>query len=323
MASSLETNKLLAAILTAGVIASGSGVMSRILYGPTFPDEPAYRIEIAEAVDPDAPVEAERPIGVLLAAADPAAGEGQARACVACHTFAAGEPHRVGPNLHDIVGREIGGAPGFNYSATLLEMEGVWDYEALDGFLADPRGWAPGTTMAYAGLRDDANRADLILYLRSITDDPPPLPEAVEEVEEIIEEAAVEPDGEPAAEVPAAEGLGALIAAADPAAGERAVRACAACHTFDAGGANRLGPNLHNIVGQDIASVEGFNYSPALQALEGVWDDEHLDAFLADPRDYAPGNRMAFAGVRDPAQRADIIAYLRSITDDPPPLPGN
>jgi cytochrome c len=101
------------------------------------------------------------------------------------------------------------------------------------------------------------------------------------------------------------------------------VRACAACHTFDAGGANRLGPNLHNIVGQDIASVEGFNYSPALQALEGVWDDEHLDAFLADPRDYAPGNRMAFAGVRDPAQRADIIAYLRSITDDPPPLPGN
>jgi cytochrome c len=323
MASSLETNKLLAAILTAGVIASGSGVMSRILYGPTFPEEPAYRIEVAVAVDPDAPVEAERPLGVLLAAADPAAGEGQARACVACHTFEAGGPNRVGPNLHDVVGRDIASVPGFNYSATLAGLEGVWDYEALDGFLADPRGWAPGTTMAYAGVRDDAGRADLILYLRSITDDPPPLPEAVEEIEAVVEEAAAAPDGEPAAEVPAAAGLGALVAAADPAAGERAVRACAACHTFDAGGAHRLGPNLHNVVGRDIAGAEGFNFSPALQEIEGVWDDEHLDAFLADPRGYAPGNRMAFAGVRDETTRADIIAYLRSITESPPPLPGD
>ncbi len=112
-----------------------------------------------------------------------------------------------------------------------------------------------------------------------------------------------------------------LLADADPAQGETLTRQCAACHTFDEGGAHRVGPNLWDVVGRPKASQEGFNYSPAIQELGGDWTYEDLNAYLADPRGFAPGNRMAFAGVAALEDRAAVIAYLRSLSAEPAPLP--
>ena len=117
---------------------------------------------------------------------------------------------------------------------------------------------------------------------------------------------------------PAAENPGSDIMArlqdADPVAGEAATVICAACHTFDKGGANMIGPNLWSIVDREIASVEGAYYTSALEDLEGIWTVERLDVFLEDPLDYVPGTSMAI-NVRQPEKRADIIAYLQTLTD--------
>src|SRR5919106_974677 len=137
MASSLETNKTLAALLTAGIIASGSGVISRILYSPSMPEENAYVIEVAEVETADGePAEAEAaPVPVLLADASPEEGEAAARRCAACHTFEAGGASRIGPPLWDVVGRDIAPVDGFAYSDALLAMEGGWTFGEVYGFV--------------------------------------------------------------------------------------------------------------------------------------------------------------------------------------------
>ena len=131
--------------------------------------------------------------------------------------------------------------------------------------------------------------------------------------------------GEKAGEKPAAAAgseLPALLAKADAAKGETTAAICKACHAFEAGAPSPIGPNLHNVVGRKIVSVEGFNYSPALKAHAGeVWTYEHLDAMIHKPADFAPGTLMAFPGLPDAQQRADVIAFLRTKTDNPPPLP--
>jgi cytochrome c len=103
---------------------------------------------------------------------------------------------------------------------------------------------------------------------------------------------------------------------ADVARGQRAVGACAACHTFDKGGANRVGPNLHNTVDQTKGHADGFGYSAALRERKAKgekWDVASLDAFLKNPRAYMTGTSMSFAGISRAEQRADIIAYMQSL----------
>jgi cytochrome c len=179
MASSLEGNKVFAAILVAGIIASGSAVFSRILYGPEELHESVFRVEGAEPAVAEAapPAEAE-PIAVRLAAADAGAGQAAARVCVACHSFEKGGANKVGPALWGVVNRGIAGHEGYSYSTALTGKGGVWDYDALDGYIASPRGWAPGTKMSFAGIGDPQRRAEIIAYLRSLADSPAPLPQA-------------------------------------------------------------------------------------------------------------------------------------------------
>lgn len=132
--------------------------------------------------------------------------------------------------------------------------------------------------------------------------------------------AAGDGGGEPAGLEP----IGPMLASADPAAGENGFKKCAACHTVDEGGANKVGPNLWNIVNRPVAAVDGFNYSSALQefAADGtVWDYEHLNGFLHKPKGYVPGTAMGFAGLSKADDRAEIIAYLRTLSSDPAPLP--
>ncbi len=136
-------------------------------------------------------------------------------------------------------------------------------------------------------------------------------------------EAGTEETAEPATggEASGESELAALFANADAAAGEKAVRVCAACHSFNEGGPTKVGPNLYGIMGRQIAAVDGFNYSNSLKSLDGEWTYERMNEWLANPMDYVPGTTMAYPGVKDDAKRADIIAYLASL-GDAPPLPG-
>jgi cytochrome c len=116
--------------------------------------------------------------------------------------------------------------------------------------------------------------------------------------------------------------IGPLLAKADPAEGANVAKQCAACHTFDKGGANRIGPNLYGVIGSHPAEVPGFTFSKALEGIKDkVWNYEELNEWLANPKAFAPGTKMTFAGLRKPEQRADVIAFLRSKSDSPPPLP--
>lgn len=112
-----------------------------------------------------------------------------------------------------------------------------------------------------------------------------------------------------------------LLASADVKAGESLSRRCAACHTFDQGGANRVGPNLWGVVGRDKGSHEGYRYSPAMAEAEGSWTYEDLNAYLNDPRATVPGTKMIFPGLKKPEERANLIAWLRTLSDNPEPLP--
>lgn len=116
-------------------------------------------------------------------------------------------------------------------------------------------------------------------------------------------------------------GLPDLLKAADPANGAKVAAKCKACHDFSKGGPNKVGPNLWDIVGAKHAHAENFNYSDAIKGLSGDWTYENLDKFLTKPKDYAPGTKMAFPGLPKPEDRAALLAYLRTLSDSPKPLP--
>ena len=106
--------------------------------------------------------------------------------------------------------------------------------------------------------------------------------------------------------------LGTLLASADPERGKGTAKMCASCHTFERGGPNRVGPNLWGIVGRDIGTG-GFVFSPAVADHPGAWTYEELDRWLASPARAIPGNKMAFNGVRNPKDRANLLAYLGTL----------
>lgn len=128
---------------------------------------------------------------------------------------------------------------------------------------------------------------------------------------------------QPVAAAPSSEEMQARIATLPPPyneatyeAGRRVFAQCRSCHTIDEGAGNRVGPNLHGVFGREIGTAPGFNYSQPVQDANFVWDAEHLDHWLQNPQNFLPGNRMAFAGVRDETQRRDLIAYLMAETGD-------
>lgn len=146
-----------------------------------------------------------------------------------------------------------------------------------------------------------------------------------DELEETV--AAHEEEPEPAeaeAEAAAPVSLGALLAAADPANGEKVFKKCTTCHTAEAGGKVRGpggGPNLWNVVGRPVASLSGFRYSEAMKAHGGSWTFEALFEFLADPKGVVNGTKMKFRGIRDLSDRADVLAHMRELSDSPVALP--
>jgi cytochrome c len=127
--------------------------------------------------------------------------------------------------------------------------------------------------------------------------------------------------GTPAAPAQPDQPIAQLLASADIKKGENSAKKCLACHTFEKGGPNRLGPNLWGVVGRPRASEAGFNYSAAMKAKTGDWTIDDLNHFLTSPKGFVPGTNMGFAGVPRGSERADLIAYLNSLSDSPKPLP--
>jgi cytochrome c len=118
-----------------------------------------------------------------------------------------------------------------------------------------------------------------------------------------------------------AEPIAVRLAKAELAKGETAAKKCVACHSLEKGGPNKVGPNLWDVYMNKHAHTPGFSYSAGMKAADGQWTAEALDAFLANPRTAVKGTSMALAGIRNPKERADIIAYLATLSDSPKALP--
>lgn len=175
--NSFELNKVLGALLGTCLILLALNITAGAIFSPEKPAKPGYAIAVKEGPAKEQAKAPEKPIAVLLASASVEKGQSTAKQCQACHTFEKGGPNRVGPNLWNIVGSPRGeGRGGFNFSAAMKAKGGTWTYDELNKFLAGPREYIPGTAMTFAGITRDQQRADVIDYLRTLSDNPQPLP---------------------------------------------------------------------------------------------------------------------------------------------------
>jgi cytochrome c len=352
----MEINKAIASVLVVGIAFMLSAVVADGLIQPHHLDKTVLKIEGVGAPAAAPKVEKLPPIAPLMAAADPAKGGADAKKlCAACHTFTKDGKNGVGPHLWDVMTRGHTALADYSYSKALEAKKGhPWSYEELNEWLHKPSAYAPGTKMGFAGIKNDKERADVIAYLRSLSENPPPLPKVEPAAAPAAAPAAPAPAGAapaapapapkaapaapaapapaaPAApKAPAADGakgaslppIAPFLATADLKAGEKeAKKLCSACHTFTENGRNGVGPHLWDVMTRGHAALADFNYSAALKAKKGPWTYEELNVWLHKPSDYAPGTRMAFAGIRKEQDRANVILYLRSLASNPPPLP--
>ena len=178
---SFELNKVLGAILGTCLVLLITNFTANALFAPENPKKPGFEIAAKEEGEHGkgaaAPAPSE-PIEKLLQTASVEKGTAAAKKCGACHDFTKGGPNKVGPNLWGVIGRERASESGFNYSAAMKAKGGKWNYDDLNQFIANPKGFVPGTAMGFAGIPKDSERADVIAYLRTLSDNPVPLPTA-------------------------------------------------------------------------------------------------------------------------------------------------
>lgn len=353
--NTMEFNKVFGAVTASILVFLLAGLASEAVFSIQEPAQPGFSVEI-ETAGSSEEAAPEEDFAALLAAADPAAGAAVFRKCAACHKIEDGA-NGVGPHLYGVVGREVDSVEGFAYSGALEQVAQVWGFDELNAFLENPKGYAPGTKMGFAGLAKATERAAVIAYLNEAGGSNLPLPERAEaapaanEIEEAAapaEEAAAEetvaavsapaeateapgtaeaaamteaPEATAAAETPAPDTTPLLtaLAAADPAQGEKVFRKCAACHKAEEG-RHGIGPSLWGVVGREVASAENYTYSEAMRAKGGTWTFAVLSEYLEDPRGVVPGMRMSFAGLPELEDRAAVIVFLNEVTGAPLPL---
>lgn len=164
-------------ILFAGIVALGGTIVSGEMFKGERPEEMGYPIEGVVEEGADA-AEAEKPIAFYLASADAANGENVFKKCAACHNAAPGGANALGPGLHGVMGAPIAAHPGFAFSDALKGVGGTWDWDKMSAWIANPKKFAPGTKMTFAGLSNPQDRADLLLWLNGqggkLTVPPPP-----------------------------------------------------------------------------------------------------------------------------------------------------
>ncbi len=215
-----------------------------------------------------------------FAAGDIAKGKNLAKKkCGICHTMQKGGKNRLGPNLFNVLGRQAAAVKKYKYSKAMASSGIVWDEAAFTEFLTQPKKFVKGTKMSFVGLKKATQRADMLAYFRTLTDAAP-------------------------------RQMGAGNAARGKAV---AVKQCQICHSFNKGGKMVLGPNLYGIFGKPAGAVKGYKYSKALLASGLTWTDANLTEFLVDPEQFIKGTKAKFPGVKSSKQRADLIAYLKTL----------
>jgi cytochrome c len=184
-----RNNTIAGWVLFASIVALGGTIVGGQVFHSERPEEMGYPIEGVEA-EGEGGAEAEKPIEFYLASADPAKGADVFKKCQACHTVDQGAPNGLGPNLFHVLSEPIGQGRGFAWSPALSGVGGTWNWHNMSEWLSNPKKFAPGTKMTFAGLSNPQDRANVIAFLNTKSPSPLPLPEAPAEVAGATPEAA-------------------------------------------------------------------------------------------------------------------------------------
>ena len=197
-----RSNTIAGWVLAGGIVALGLSIVSGMYFHAEAPEKEGFAV--AAEAGGEAGGAAAVPIATLLATADIAKGEAAFKKCAACHTIAPGGANGIGPNLWASMGKPHGHVAGFSYSDALKSVPGNWDFEGMDKWLANPKKYAPGTKMTFAGLGNPEERANLIAYLNAQGSNLPlPTPPAADAAAPAADAATVEAAAAPAADAAA------------------------------------------------------------------------------------------------------------------------
>ncbi len=175
--NSFEINKIITAILVTVLVVFGIGKISNIIFDKESKSVVAYKVEAPEGATGNAnATETNVDLNALFAMADVAHGEKVFKKCKACHSINAGGGNKIGPKLWNVIFRPVGSITDYKYSKAFASYGKEWNWEEMNGFLAKPSKWIKGNKMGFAGLKDERDRASVILYLNQNSDNPKPLP---------------------------------------------------------------------------------------------------------------------------------------------------
>ena len=174
--NSFEINKIITEILVTILVVFGIGKLSNIIFDKEDKNIIAYKVEAPEGLEVQASAEASIDISALLAIGDIAHGEKQFKKCKACHSIKQGGGNKIGPKLWNVMFRPVGAITDYKYSKALSTYGKEWSWEEMNGFLIKPSTWIKGNKMGFAGLKNEKDRASVLLYLNQNSDNPKTLP---------------------------------------------------------------------------------------------------------------------------------------------------